>query len=123
MRLAAYQRVRSSGVGDVIGGCADFAQIYVAFVVPKAARRGALVLTLEQSTDGDGWLEVLSATFIHSALRSRLLKVSDPCDQIRVRWTVLGYGSWSFRVDVGSADPAWPRPPDHESVGAERSAG
>jgi hypothetical protein len=114
----AHQRVRSSGVGDVISGCADRGPIYVALVVPKAARRGALVLSIEQSADGGEWIEVVSATFIRSALRSRLLNVSDPSDQIRIRWTVLGYGNWSFHVDVGSTDPGWPRQSESEPAGA-----
>src|SRR6478735_9311549 len=109
MQLTAYQRVRSSGVGEVISGCAEFGEIYVVFQVPSLAWRGVLLLTLEQSADGDEWAEVVSETFNRSGLRSRLLQVRDPADQIRVRWTVLGGGTWNFRVDVGSADPSWPR--------------
>jgi hypothetical protein len=121
MRVTAYQRVRSSGVGDVISDCADCGDIYVAFLISKSAWRGALVLTLEQSTDGVEWVEPVSVTFIRSELRSRLLQVSNPRDQIRIRWTVLGGGTWSFRVDVGSADPNWPRQSEHAPAGAERS--
>jgi len=108
MRLEAQQRVRSSGVGTAISGCADCGQMYVAFRVPKPAWHASLVLALEQSTDGREWVEAASTTFTPSGLSSRLLQVSNPSDQIRVRWTVLG-GAWRFDVDVGSADPNWPR--------------
>jgi len=115
MRLEAHQRVRSSGVGAAISGCADCGQMYVAFRVPKPAWHGSLVLALEKSTDGGEWVEAASTTFTPSGLSSRLLQVSNPSDQIRVRWTVLG-GTWRFDVDVGSAAPNWPRQSEHATA-------
>jgi hypothetical protein len=80
----------------------DAGPLYVAFMVTRVGRRGALILAVEHSDDGEEWEEAASFTFVPSGQRSRLDQVSEPKDRVRVRWTIVG-GLWNFSVDIGSA--------------------